>query len=284
MEHGFQTNLQARKSRGTPASNCVSHPQEPAACPYRLAHPESQTLTSDTSTSNPPPPPPPEDPLARLEARLARIEALLERADHKVQEGQGVAATAVDTFDEAVGRLAAGGVDVDQRMRELGNLLERVTRPDVVEGLRGLTEMAVGLPGGIAAAADTMDELIARIAEAGIDVDARLRVVLQVAERLTAPAALEVAQEMLANIDSIRNLLHSGIFSEEAVHVVGMAARALGDPGVQRARPVGAFGALRAMGDPDTKHAIGVLLAIGRAFGRGMKAESITPTAGDQAR
>lgn len=206
--------------------------------------------------------------LERIEQRLERIEQQVGVAGHLAGAAPATIAAAVDSLDGAVARLDARGVDVDARVRQLGALLEAMTAPDVLTNLQHTLQALATLPGTLAAAADSFDGLVARLAEAGIDVDERLTVLTGVAERLTAPEALEMVREFLSNVEAIHGLLSSGIFDEHAVHVVGQAAGALSQMDLKGVKPVGAFGALRALGNPCIQRSIGAAVEFGKLFGR----------------
>lgn len=206
--------------------------------------------------------------LARIEARLDRLEARLEEPLTAAAEVPATVATAIDGLDETVGRLAERGVDVDRRVREVLALTEKLTDPATLEALTNGLEVAKTLPATAATIADTLDGAIAQLAEAGIDVDERARIVAQVAERLTAPEALEVVRETFAHVDAIGRLLRSGIFAPGAVDVVDRAAGALAQMDVEGARPVGAIGAVRALSDPCIQRSLGALIEFGKRFGR----------------
>lgn len=79
--------------------------------------------------------------LERIEERLARLEAAALRVEALEQHVPAAIATAADTFDDAMGRLYDSGVDVDERIRGLLAVLERLTSP---EGLKALATMLDG--------------------------------------------------------------------------------------------------------------------------------------------
>ncbi len=206
--------------------------------------------------------------LDRLEDRLSRLERSVTSLDGAIQSTPNAIATITDTVDGVTERLVDRGVDIDERIQRLLRLLEKSTEPRALDALEGLLETAKQLPLGAAALADTFDSTVARLAEAGIDVDERLQVLLQVAERLTAPEALAVVTEVFSNVDAIQRLLESGVFGPGAVHVVGRAARALGRIDFEDTKPVGPLGALRAIWNPDVQRALGFALEFGQRFGQ----------------
>lgn len=210
--------------------------------------------------------------LTRIEARLDRLESRLEGVGDLAAETPATIATAVDGLDETVARLAARGVDVDERLRELLALTEKLTDPATLASVGEAVDVLQSLPGTAATIADTFDGVVGQLAEMGVDVDERMRVVVQVAERLTAPEALAVVTETFDHVDAIGRLLRSGIFAPAAVDVVDRAAGSLAAMNVEGARPVGALGALRALSDPCIQRSLGALVEFGRHFGRTVNA------------
>lgn len=126
------------------------------------------------------------------------------------------------------------------------------------------------LPGALAAATDTFDGLVERLRERGVDVDERLHVLVDVAERLTSPEALAAVSTLLDRLPLVRHLLESGIVAESSVDVVGRAGAALATARGERTPEVGLWGAARAMSDEDVKRAIGFLLRVAQLFGRSL--------------
>ncbi|MCA8942979.1 MAG: hypothetical protein KDB80_10505, partial [Planctomycetes bacterium] len=134
--------------------------------------------------------------LSRIDARLERLEKSVEGIGEVSATAPATIATVVDTVDSAIERLGNRGVDVDARLTGLLQLVEKLTAPDTIEALENGLETLRTLPQMVATIADVFDSAVARLHEAGIDVDERLQVVAQVAERLTAPEALAAVREL----------------------------------------------------------------------------------------
>nr|MBP9206386.1 DUF1641 domain-containing protein [Kofleriaceae bacterium] len=126
----------------------------------------------------------------------------------------------------------------------------------VTSTLLPLTGLTSTLPGAVAMATDTFDAIAARLGDAGVDLDERMRMVLRAVEVATAPRA----------VHGLASLVESRLLEPSALAVVSQLATALADPG--EAKPVGAWGALRALRDPDVQRALGFVLAIARTFGQ----------------
>ncbi|MEZ4384512.1 MAG: DUF1641 domain-containing protein [Nannocystaceae bacterium] len=152
------------------------------------------------------------DALARIEARLERMEERMARLDAVTEQAPGLAATAGDIFDE----WARDDGRADLRLRALASLVEKLTRPEVLATLDSAVSMAEAMPGVVATGVDTFDELITEANASGVDVDASVKTLLRLL--VHADQALTRARQAPP-----RRLGAFGLL------------RALRDPGVQRA-------------------------------------------------
>ena len=119
------------------------------------------------------------------------------------------------------------------------------------------------LPGAVAMLVDTFDGIAAKLGDAGVDLDERMRSVVRALEVATAPRA----------VDGLASLVESKLLEPTALAAVSQLAAALADPGATPS--VGAWGALRALRDPDVQRALGFLLAVARQFGKNLAAGSV---------
>lgn len=133
----------------------------------------------------------------------------------------------------------------------------------VALSLAPTAELTATLPGAVAMLADTFDGVAARLGEAGVDLDARMRSVLYAVEVATAPRA----------VAGLSSLVESKLLEPTALAVISQLAGALAHPGA--APPVGMWGALRALGDADVQRALGFLLAVARQFGKNLAAGEV---------
>ena len=237
---------------------------------------------------------------ARLRASLAlaermsapeTVEALLSLTDKLpllaesaalAEQLPGMVAGMVDTVDGLVARAAAEGIDVDARIKASLSLVETATRPETLATLEKLTtklediapmlELVDQAPGAIAGMVDTLDGLAMRLSAQGINVDERIHLLLAAAEKLTDPSIVGLLQKVLERSDDLTRLvdtlLESGIFEETAVQVVGFSGQALSDSKLSNPAPVGAWGAMTSLSDPDVQRALGFALQFARSFGR----------------
>lgn len=190
--------------------------------------------------------------LARIEARLERIERATAPAAELSRELPNVLATVVDTLDEKAEQLG----DVEQRLQALGGVLERLTRPQTLAAVQQLVDVAEQAPALLAIFVDVADELMDGIAAEGVELthlgdDAR---------------ALLVG--LIKNSSGLRALLESDALDARALGTLGDVASALAEVSGRPATRVGALGLLRALGQQDVQRALGFLLQLAQSFGR----------------
>lgn len=162
-----------------------------------------------------------------------------------------------------------GAGDSDRVLDALARIERRLARVEAT--LDEVSSLKDRAPALLAMITDTLDQKIAQGRESGIDMDERLRVILHVAERLTTPAALRMAESLVDNLPALEGFLSSGVLAPGPVEVVSKAGAALADVELARPRSVGAWGAFRAMGDPDIQRALGFALAFARIFGKSLE-------------
>lgn len=161
----------------------------------------------------------------------------------------------------------SGGADL-ATLALLERIDQRLARVEAFVGRA--SELEAKLPATLAAATDTVDSLVDRMRESGVDVDERLQILVDVAERLTSPEALRALTALLDKLDLIQHLLDSGIFAEPSVDVVAKAGQALAAAGTESPPEVGLWGAARAAGNEDVKRALGFLIRVAQLFGRSL--------------
>jgi hypothetical protein len=80
-------------------------------------------------------------------------------------------------------------------------MAEKLTAPDMVEKLDRLLTLVDQAPGLISMTTDMADDAFRQAAARGVDVDARLRAALQIAEKLTAPDMVERLNRLLGLVE-----------------------------------------------------------------------------------
>ena len=93
---------------------------------------------------------------------------------------------------------ATYAVDVEQRLQTALTLAEKLTAPAMVDKLDRLLALADEAPGMAAMVGDMVDETVRSAAARGVDIEARLRAGLAVAEKLTAPDMVAKLDQLLA--------------------------------------------------------------------------------------
>ncbi len=180
---------------------------------------------------------------------MAKFDQLLELADQLPH----LAAMVGDMADEAIGKAAMRGVDVEQRLKAGVGMLEKLTEPKMMAQLEQLMMFGEQAPGLVAMVGDMADEAIGKMHANGIDINERVQIGLTAAERLTSP---EMADALPLLTDP--NL----------INVLGMTGEALKEGMAMPERKVGIFGLLRELNDPDMQRGLSLLLNFGKAFGR----------------
>lgn len=195
--------------------------------------------------------------LERIDARLERIEARLAKLDPLLgpllDAAPGALAMLGDTFDEFSNELG----DLDERLRAGLRLLERVTRPQTLAQLEAAIELLDAMPGAVAMLGDSFDELAREAAARGVPLD---RIVPELGR--TIAMLLELLTQ-----EQIQQLLSSDLLLPNAIEALATAARALAVTQYSGTEPLGLFGALAAMREPEVQRALGFALDVARRFG-----------------
>lgn len=199
-----------------------------------------------------------EDTLARIEARLSRIEQAVEPARAMRENASNVLATITDVLDEKMATLG----DVDGRLRALSELTERVSRQETLASLSKLVAIAESAPGLVATVTDVLDEVMS---EAGKDG-------LELAQVFESTRKLLFGLLKLTSSSELQALLESGMVEPRALRALGRVATSLVEVSALPAPRVGMFGALRALSNDDVQRALGFVLQFAAGFGRTLDA------------
>lgn len=219
----------------------------------------------------------------KLLARLDTVEEAVERLATTMKQGPGMVAMVADMADDACRKADQNGVSVDERLRSALVLAEKLTAPSLVEKLTSVLTLADQAPGLIAMTGDMFDEAYRKADANGVNIDERLGVALQLAERLTAPAMVAKLDGLMTlsdqlpglvaiAIDSVdetmRKAIASGVDPQGLVQWAGQAAQALSQAQAAPVNKVGAFGLFRALGDDDRQKALGFLMNFLKNLGK----------------
>ena len=169
-------------------------------------------------------------------------------------------------------------LDEPETAEKVGRLLDRL---DQIENLLDRVEMlTAAIPGAIATAADTFDQVAARSQAKGVDIDAHVAGAVQLAERLTEPTTVNVLTQFVDRIDQIQALL------DLADQAPGMMAAAVDtfDQVIRRAEEAGidvdarirsTYGLGEKLTSPATVDALGAVLDPGAVSVVGMLGQTL---------
>ncbi len=176
--------------------------------------------------------------LNRLLDRLESLERNLSVAEEAARTLPGVVGTVVDTVDELAFESMDHGVDLEERIQMILNVLGKLSHPmhlqmlnefiDTAPTLLPMIQALKDLPGVLSLAVDTLDELYDK-------------------------------GEVSAIIDS-------GVFDPAALNTVGMMGKAL-VKSRKESKPMGFLGLMRSLRDPGVQRATGFLVQFAKSFG-----------------
>lgn len=193
------------------------------------------------------------DDLARIEAKLDRLDARLAPLAPVLDAAPAAVAVAGDTFDEyarAVG-------DLDDRLRAGLALIERLTEPATLRRMQALLDLVESAPDAVAMLADSFDETARAMADQGIDL-------AEIVPSLTAALTMHLK---LAQDPRVRSLVESPELFDAALGSLTSATRAVANASRAPARPLGPLALLSALRDPDVQVALGFAVDVARRFG-----------------
>lgn len=179
----------------------------------------------------------------------------------------GLVAMGADLADEAARTAQRQGIDIDARARGLGGLLARLSDPAVTSALNTTLDMLPKVtphieaaPGLAAMAMDMLDDWVRGAIAKGINPETLLHNSLTAVSRLGA----------LLDSEEFACLMNSGMLDPQALVVIGQAAQALSRSQITQpvtAKPIGLFGLLKTLKDPEIQKALHFTLGFARQFG-----------------
>ncbi len=194
--------------------------------------------------------------LERIEARLARIEDMLSRMDAVANQVPGLFAMASDIADEWATRDGR----VDARLREVVQVLERLTRPDVLRALQSLLAQLEAAPGLFAMIGDMVDDFARGAQAEGVDLHEATSNLLESVRALVK----------LLGQPETRDVIEHGVLSPGAIRSMNMAAHALAEAGQHRGERVGLWSAVSKTRDPDVQRALAFMFHAAKTLGQAM--------------
>jgi|GEM_PF-2537178 len=129
--------------------------------------------------------------------RIGTLEEAVERLTGLLQQGPGLVSMATDIADETYRQNEQQGIVLEERMTNALHLAERLTAPRMVEKIDRLFEVMEMTPEAFEMLGGVSQDVMVRIREDDLQPDERIKVALQLAERLTRPVMLERLDQML---------------------------------------------------------------------------------------
>jgi hypothetical protein len=204
--------------------------------------------------------------LSRVLARMDRLEQQLARAEAMAMQVPAALSTVTDTFDGLYRDAAQSGIDGDERLKLGLVALERLSAPESLRAITGLTAqlgtldaLARQAPGFAAMTVDMLDELYAAVGHQGVNLEE------------TARQGLVAFRNFVALLQSseVRALIDSGVLDPKTLQVMGAAANAL--VCTQREpRRAGPLTLLRALFDRNIQRSLGFALGFAERFGQNL--------------
>lgn len=211
----------------------------------------------------------------RLLDRIEELEQAVTTLTNTLSQAPGLVAMAGDMMDEAYHQAAIHGIDLEKRAQVGLHLLAKLTEPRMVAQLEQLMAMAEQAPGLAAMLGDMADEAIGSAARAGVDLEERAQLGLQLLKRLTEPQmvqqlnqALDMAEQapgliaMMGDMadDAVRSASSAGFDLEEMLRKGAAAAQKIN---TLTSSPE--YAALMNSGLLDA-HSLGLLANLGKAI------------------
>lgn len=220
--------------------------------------------------------------LDKILQRVETLETAVERHAQVMEQGPGMVSMVADMADEGYQQAAARGVDVQERLGVALALAEKLTAPQMVEQLNGLLSLADQAPGLAAMMADMVDEGYHQAAQRGVNINERLSLSLQAAERLTSPAMLNSLNQLISLSEQAPGLVamtmdivdteYSKLSQEVDLAALAKLGGALTHAAAEAAnaptQKLGLFGLMKALGDPDRQKALGFLMNLTKELGK----------------
>lgn len=201
------------------------------------------------------------------------------------EQAPGLTSMVADMVDEGYRKAAENGIDVEQRLGAALEIAEKLTAPSMVANLNQLLVLAEQAPGLSSMVADMVDEGYRKAAERGVNIEQRIGLALEAAEKLTAPKMIDNLNQLLTLSEQAPGLIAMGMdtldetyrrTAEEGIDLqaigvfAGNAGKAVSKAINQPTEKMGIFGLMRALNDPDRQKALGFLMNLTKELGKTM--------------
>lgn len=221
--------------------------------------------------------------LDKILARLDTVEEAVSGLATAMHQGPGMVAMVADMADEAYRRTDANGVNLETRLKGALEIADKLTAPAMVDKLSNLLALSDQLPGMVAMTADMADEAYRHADNRGVNIEQRLGIALELAEKLTEPTMVNKLNGILAFSDQLPGLIalgmdtldeglrkarENGLEPETMVEWAAQFGRAMREAQAAPTTEVGLFGMLTALRDPDRQKALGFSLNFLKHLGK----------------
>ena len=218
---------------------------------------------------------------------VAKLDGLIEFAN----QAPGLMSMTADMVDEGYKNATARGIDIDKRLETALAMAEKLTAPAMLGKLENLISLADQTPGLVSMAIDTADEAFKSASDKGVDIDKRLKLGLELAEKFTAPKTVAKVDELLTLGNQLPGLVAmmmdvfdteinkgvvKGLDLDAIRTILGDMTMAISKASeMPPAKVGGPIGLMRAMKDPDRQKALSFLMDFAKAFGQSLKHRDI---------
>lgn len=222
--------------------------------------------------------------LDRLLLRIDTLETAVTHLTVLMRQGPGLVAMAGDMVDEVYRKSDEAGVSIDARLKNALVIAEKLTAPRMVDQLERILQFSDQLPGLMAMQADIVDEAYRKADAQGVNIDERLGIALQLAEKMTQPQVAEKLETLLKIGDQLpgmmamtmdmvdegmKKAIANGFDPQVLADTAGAANTALTHAKAEAPAKVGGIlGLLRLIRDPDRQKGLGFLMNFLKHFGR----------------
>lgn len=153
-------------------------------------------------------------------------------------------------------------------MERISARLDRLeTRLSRLEPLASVAELAEQAPAILATVTDMVDERIRSLQARGIDLDARVEALGELAERLTEPDSVRALGTIMSTLPALAKLVTGPLVAEETLDVLSKMAHAIAATRNEPVGEAGLFKAWRATRKPEMKRALDFALRLGTHLG-----------------
>ena len=217
-----------------------------------------------------------------IASQLNRIEGSIARLSSQVGQLPGLVAIATDVGDETAARVQSAGINIDQRMQNLLQLIERLSSNNTLQKVDQLIQLTDRLPGSLAMIADVVDESIRLRQDQGFDIDSRIRnagALVDIMTRADSVKKIEAMNKLADQLpglvaigadmfdEALTSALAKGYHPEDVIQLAGKGMEAMVKALEKPAKIDGIFSLFKSMRNPQVQKSLGFLMGFLQHFG-----------------